>query len=70
MLKGIHVFKTYVKAWYDGSLPSIFFSPEVDEKIKKKICSVLAGYVWDDKNPLVEKHTRSLSLLANLVGSS
>ncbi len=69
MLKGVNVFKTYVKAWYDGTLPSIFFSPKVDDKIKKQICSVLAGYVWDDANPLVQKHARAINVLAELVSS-
>lgn len=69
MRKGINVFRTYVTTWYDGSLPAIFFSPNVEDKIKKQISSVLAGYVWDDGNPLVQKHARALNVLSSLVKS-
>lgn len=62
---GISVFRTYVNAWYDGSLFEIFFSDNKDESIKAKICSVLAGYVWDETNPFVKSHERSVR---NLVG--
>lgn len=39
----------FLDGWYDGSLHQIFFSDIIDEKVKKQICSVLAGYVWDKK---------------------
>lgn len=39
----------FLDGWYDGSLHKIFFSDIIDEKVKKQICSVLAGYVWDKK---------------------
>ena len=35
-------------------------------KIKKQICSVLAGYVWDKSNPFVARHKQSVRNLANL----
>jgi flavin-dependent dehydrogenase len=66
ILNGIEVFRTYIDAWYDGSLHKIFFSDIIDEKVKKQICSVLAGYVWDKKNPFVARHKQSVRNLANL----
>jgi len=66
--RGVDVFKSFIKHWYDGALPKIFFSetPE-DSEIKKQICSILAGYVWDQKNPFVRKHKRAIPALAAVV---
>ncbi len=66
ILKGIDVFRTYIDAWYDGSLHKIFFSDNIDEKVKRQICSVLAGYVWDKSNPFAARHKQSVRNLANL----
>lgn len=67
MKQGVDTFRSYVSGWYDGSLQDIFFSPKVDINIKKQICSVLAGYVWDLDNPFVKKHNRVIGNLARLV---
>ncbi len=66
-MQGVSVFRTYVMSWYDGSLPAIFYSPNPNHEIKKMICSVLAGYVWDQSNPYVKKHDRAVKALAELV---
>jgi flavin-dependent dehydrogenase len=66
ILNGINVFRTYIDAWYDGSLHKIFFSDNIDKKVKKQICSVLSGYVWDKSNPFVARHKKSVRNLANL----
>ena len=66
-MQGVNVFKTYVMRWYDGSLPDIFYSPNQNAEIKKMICSVLAGYVWDQENPYVKKHDRAIKALTELV---
>jgi flavin-dependent dehydrogenase len=65
--KGIDVFRTYVLAWYEGTLGDIFFSEKVDETIRKQICSVLAGYVWDETNPFVKKHATLVNAVAHIV---
>lgn len=65
--QGVDTFRTYVKAWYDGTLEKIFFAKEQDEEVKKQICSVLAGYVWDGKNPYVKEHDRAVKRLAKLI---
>jgi flavin-dependent dehydrogenase len=66
MSQGIETFRTYVNAWYDGSLPAIFFSPDPSPEIRRQICSVLAGYVWDMDNPYVAQHAKGVATLARL----
>lgn len=66
-LNGVNVFKTYVMTWYDGSLQEIFYSPNQNIEIKKQICSVLAGYVWDTSNPYVAKHERAVKALYEFI---
>ena len=64
---GVEVFRSYVDAWYDGTLHTIFFTNEIRKDIKEQICSVLAGYVFDMENPFVKKHKRALENLAKVV---
>jgi len=65
--QGVAVFRTYVMAWYDGTLHKVFFSKTIDETIKAQICSVLAGYVWDFTNPYVRKHKERLEKLVSMI---
>jgi hypothetical protein len=65
--QGVDTFRTYVMAWYDGTLEKIFFSKNPDPNIKRQICSVLAGYVWDKSNPFVKDHALALKRLAKLI---
>lgn len=67
MKKGINVFRTYVHAWYDGRLSTIFFSKERNKEFMEQICSVLAGYVWDESNPFVRKHATIVTTLAHII---
>jgi len=67
MMQGINTFRTYVASWYNGDLHQIFFSKNQDPGIKKQICSVLAGYVWDLSNPFVKKHERAVKALATII---
>ena len=67
MMQGVNTFRTYVEAWYDGTLDTIFFAEEQDLKIKSQICSVLAGYVWDLDNPYVRFHHNALYKLATMI---
>ncbi len=64
MMQGVDTFRSYVMAWYDGTLHTIFFADDQDPEIKKMICSVLAGYVWDTDNPYVKNHETALHKLA------
>ena len=65
--QGVDTFRSYVMAWYDGTLEKIFFAKHPDMAIKRQICSVLAGYVWDDSNPYVREHGTALKRLAKLI---
>lgn len=65
--KGVDVFRSYVTGWYDGTLRRIFFASTLNETIKRQICSVLAGYVWDDTNPYVKKHDKGIQTLAKFI---
>ena len=67
MMQGINTFRTYVASWYNGDLHEIFFSKNQDPGIKRQICSVLAGYVWDLENPFVKKHARAVKALATII---
>ena len=65
--QGVDTFRTFVMAWYDGTLEKIFFSKNPDPEIKRQICSVLAGYVWDQSNPYVQDPATGLRRLAKLI---
>lgn len=67
MMQGINTFRTYVSTWYTGELHDIFFSDNQDSEIKKQICSVLAGYVWDLNNPFVKKHEQAVKSLHKVI---
>jgi len=67
MQQGIDTFRSYVMAWYEGTLDTIFFSEDQDGLIKSQICSVLAGYVWDTSNPYVKNHKTALHKLAAMI---
>ena len=65
--KGVDVFTSYVKEWYSGNLQNIIFHHDPNPEIKKQICAVLAGYVWDTSNPFVKKHDHILQNLSKLI---
>jgi flavin-dependent dehydrogenase len=67
MMQGVNTFRSYVMAWYEGTLDTIFFADNQDPLIKSQICSVLAGYVWDTTNPYVKNHQSALHKLASKI---
>lgn len=72
---GIETFRTFVTSWYQGGLQDVVFFPELNKveqrnNIKPMICSILAGYVWDNNNPYVKKPTARLNTLVNLCRDS
>ena len=67
MMQGVNTFRSYVNAWYEGTLDTIFFADKPNLEIKNMICSVLAGYVWDLNNPYVKNHDTALVKLAKLI---
>ncbi len=70
MKSGINVFTTYVKEWYTGNLQTLFFHQPENPDVKRKICAVLAGYVWDQNNPFVKKHDNLIKNMAHLINMS
>jgi flavin-dependent dehydrogenase len=66
-MQGVNTFRSYVMAWYEGTLDTIFFSKNPDQEVKQQICSVLAGYVWDQSNPYVKNHATALKRLARTI---
>jgi flavin-dependent dehydrogenase len=66
VMQGINTFRAYVTAWYDNKLPQIFFAANRSPVIMRQICSVMAGYVWDESNPYVAQAERALPLLAKI----
>ena len=67
LMYGVDTFRSYVHAWYDGTLQKIFFADDQDADVKRQICSVLAGYVWDTDNPYVASHQTILARLVRLI---
>lgn len=69
MMQGVDTFRTYVMAWYDGTLDTIFFADNPVQAYKNQICSVLAGYVWDTNNPFVKESRASVTKLARVISN-
>jgi flavin-dependent dehydrogenase len=64
--KGVDTFRTYVTAWYQGGLQDVIFYNQQQPNIKAMICSILAGYVWDENNPYVKNSQARLNTLVEL----
>lgn len=68
---GVETFRAFVAGWYDGSLQDVIFFPRQQQKIRRMICSVLAGYVWDRDNPYTGPQAhRRLRALAEICRAS
>ncbi|MGR8999173.1 MAG: NAD(P)/FAD-dependent oxidoreductase [Gammaproteobacteria bacterium] len=69
--KGVETFRTFISAWYEGSFQDVVFyrhlkNVEQKNNIKQMICSILAGYVWDENNPYVKNPRLRLKTLIEL----
>ena len=64
--KGVDTFRAYVRAWYDGRFQDIMFSKAQAQDVRRMICSILAGYAWDESNPFVADPERRLDMVAKL----
>lgn len=65
--RGVDAFRTYVNSWYDGRFQTVLFHPRPSPEIKAMVCSLLAGYAWDEKNPYVTQSERRLQTLYELI---
>ena len=64
---GVDTFRAFVDTWYDARLQDIIYYEKQDPKIKRMICSVLAGYAWDEANPYTGANAlRRLNALAEI----
>lgn len=63
---GVRTFRDFVERWYSGDLVRIFFYPDKTEDVTRKMCSILAGYAWDKKNPFTKNTRRRLETLKSL----
>lgn len=64
--RGVDTFRAYVRAWYDGRFQDIMFAKTQPPEIRRMICSILAGYAWDENNPFVAQPERRLDMVAKL----
>jgi flavin-dependent dehydrogenase len=68
---GVETFRNFVAGWYDGSLQDVIFFPRQQPKVRRMICSVLAGYAWDRENPYTgPQSARRLRTLAEICRTS
>ncbi|ENM5758481.1 NAD(P)/FAD-dependent oxidoreductase [Vibrio mimicus] len=68
LMVGVNTFRSYVEGWYDGTLQDVIFYEEPNPRIKQMICSILAGYAWDEENSYVKDSHRRLNNLAEIIG--
>lgn len=66
---GVTTFKAFVNSWYDGQLQDILQFEQAPDNIREMICSILAGYVWDDTNPFNQAPQRRLNVIGELCAS-
>ncbi|GAA4360616.1 NAD(P)/FAD-dependent oxidoreductase [Kangiella marina] len=64
--QGVNTFKAFVDSWYQQQLQDIIQFQDAPDNIRQMICSVLAGYAWDDNNPFVVEPKRRLNVLGEL----
>ena len=64
--KGVDTFRAYVRAWYDGRFQEVMFSKTQPPGIRRMICSILAGYAWDQNNPFVAEPERRLDVISQI----
>jgi flavin-dependent dehydrogenase len=64
--RGVDAFRAFVEAWYAGTFQPIIFYPQQPKDVRGMICSILAGYAWDQKNPYVAEPKRRLRVLEEL----
>ncbi len=66
--RGVDTFRTYVEGWYDTSFQDVIYYENAQPEIRRMVCSILAGYAWDETNPYVADSRRRLTVLAELCG--
>ncbi|MDU9413683.1 NAD(P)/FAD-dependent oxidoreductase [Pseudomonas sp. zfem005] len=67
--KGVDTFRAYVEGWYQGSFQDVIFHAGGSPEIRGMICSILAGYAWDERNPFVAEPKRRLRMISEFCAS-
>ncbi len=62
---GVNAFRSFVESWYEGGFQDVIFHTDPSTDVRGMICSILAGYAWDKKNPYVAE-PRRLKVLEEL----
>lgn len=68
--RGVNAFRAYVEGWYEGSFQDVIFHEGGSREIRGMICSILAGYAWDERNPFVAEPKRRLRLISELCATA
>ena len=64
---GVKTFRRFVEAWYAGGFQQIIYHQQQQPEVRRMVCSILAGYAWDSKNPYVDDPSgRRLRVLEQL----
>ncbi|MGZ5001297.1 MAG: NAD(P)/FAD-dependent oxidoreductase, partial [Methylomonas sp.] len=63
--RGIEVFRAYVDAWYDDRFQRILFDERQLANIKAMISSILAGFAWDEANPMTQRCAKKIDAIAD-----
>jgi flavin-dependent dehydrogenase len=64
--RGVDTFRAFVESWYKGGFQQIIFHENKQPDVRRMISSILAGYAWDQTNPLVKETPRRLAALEAL----
>jgi len=64
--QGVDTFRAFVESWYSGAFQKIIFHEGQSPEIRRMICSILAGYAWDQSNPYVRETKRRLKTLEEI----
>jgi flavin-dependent dehydrogenase len=64
--QGVDTFRAFVESWYSGAFQKIIFHEGQLPQIRRMICSILAGYAWDQSNPYVRETKRRLATLEEI----
>lgn len=63
--RGVDAFRAFVESWYRGGFQQVIFFEKQQPELRRRICSILAGYAWDLENPYVAD-PRRLTVLEQL----
>lgn len=62
--RDIEVFRA-IDAWYDSRFPRIIFQPNQLASVKTMICSILAGFAWDESNPMTQRPGKKIEAIVD-----